>query len=159
MGLFSNIVTAIDRRIVGSARSTVSQVKDRLFNFDLTSGRSGFHRNKGKIGGVVVSDFDARSMSAYFAKQDFEELGRFNTGSLVKHNPYKKFFVRLDYKNHVGAMPPMADNIVDPPPFMDERFFQIQPSSFGSGLVGKCYAKLVMERGTYLSLSPLKLKA
>lgn len=159
MGLFSNIVTAIDRRIVGSARSTVSQVKDRLFNFDFSGKGKGFFRNKGKLGGITVADFDARSMSAIFAKQDFEELGRFNTGSITKHNPYKKYFVRLDYKNHVGAMPPMGDNIVDPPPFMNEDFFRTQASSFGSGLVGKCYAKLVMERGTYLSLSPLKLKA
>ena len=157
MGLFTNIVNAIDRRIVGSARSTVNQVKDRIFNGTFAGGNRGFYKSRGKIGKIIVDDFDARSMSAIFAKRDFEEVGRFNTKSLIKHNHMKKFFVRLDYKNHIGGMPPMADNIVDPPPFMDLEWFSTTPGSFDSGLVGKQYAKLVMERGTYLSLSPLKL--
>ena len=158
MGLFTNIVEAVDRRIRGSARSTVGEVKDRIFRG--TAGRGGFYNAGGKLGSIVQSDFDARAMSSPFAKTDFAQLGTFKLSSpSVKNeqNPSAKYYVRLDYKNHIEGMPPMADNIVDPPPFMQEAMFRSQATSFESGLVGKKYAKLVMERGSYLSLTPLKL--
>ena len=158
MGLFTNIVEAVDRRIRGSAKSTVGEVKDRIFRG--TAGRGGFYNAGGKLGSIVQSDFDARAMSSPFAKTDFAQLGTFKLSSpSVKNeqNPSAKYYVRLDYKNHIEGMPPMADNIVDPPPFMQEAMFRSQATSFESGLVGKKYAKLVMERGSYLSLTPLKL--
>ena len=158
MGLFTNIIEAVDRRIRGSARSTVGEVKDRIFRGK--PGRGGFYNAGGKLGSMVQSDFDARAMSSPFAKNDFTQLGTFKLSSpSVKNeqNPSAKYYVRLDYKNHIEGMPPMADNIVDPPPFMQEAMFRSRASSFDSGLVGKKYAKLVMERGNYLSLTPLKL--
>lgn len=157
MGLFTNIIDAVDRRIRGSARSTVGDIKNRIFRG--VPGAGGFYNAGGKLGGIVQSDFDARAMSSPFAKNDFKQLGTYKLGgrSKVEQNPSAKYYVRLDYKNHIEGMPPMADNIVDPPPFMQEIMFRSQATSFDSGLVGKKYAKLVMERGNYLSLTPLKL--
>nr|DAR74912.1 MAG TPA: hypothetical protein [Caudoviricetes sp.] len=158
MGLFTNILNAVNNRIVGTARSTAGGIKNRILSFDIKGG--GFYRNNaGKLGKLVESDFDARAMSGRMAKNDFSELGVYKISSIKKteQNPSIKYYVRLDYKNHIEGMPPMADNIVDPPPFMQESMYRSNASSWESGLVGKKYAKLVMERGNYLSLTPLKL--
>ncbi len=47
MGLFTNIVEAVDRRIRGSAKSTVGEVKDRIFRG--TAGRGGFYNAGGNL--------------------------------------------------------------------------------------------------------------
>ncbi len=159
MGLFTKIVDTINDRIRGTARTTAQGVKSRVMGYAAGVGK-GFYRNMGgKVGSLVESDFDARATSGRMAKTDFKELGTYHLGSgkKVTQNPTTKYYVRLDYKNHIEGMPPMGDNIVDPPPFMQEQMFRTPASSWDSGLVGKKYAKLVMERGNYLSLTPLKL--
>lgn len=182
LGLFSSFVSAIDNRITGMSMHTVKTVKDAMFgrmgrklggyvgsqSLSATDARTmakpfavqgdfNYTGNSqvGKgIGGALNNIWDSVSNGL----QNIFGSGVGKPTALNKqHRGITKHFINLDHRWHINALPPMADNIVDPPPMLTDIELQSRPSAFGSGLVGKKYAKLIMERGVYLCLAPLAL--
>lgn len=58
----------------------------------------------------------------------------------------------------IFGLPPLSDNIVDPPPIATKDELSGGLNSFGSGRVGYEYMNRVMERGQFLVLMPLELR-
>lgn len=66
--------------------------------------------------------------------------------------------VDINMLSAVVGIPPIADNIADPPGFNDIAALSGGVKGFKTGRVGKEYTRRVLERGQFLTLTPLELK-
>ena len=57
----------------------------------------------------------------------------------------------------INALPPIPDNIVDPPPIWEKNLVKKDLDSWSSGLIGKDYLQRVIARGQFLTLVPLDI--
>ena len=57
----------------------------------------------------------------------------------------------------INALPPIPDNIVDPPPIWEKNLIKRDLDSWSSGLIGKDYLQRVIARGQFLTLVPLDI--
>lgn len=57
----------------------------------------------------------------------------------------------------INALPPIPDNIVDPPPVWERSLVKKDLDSWSSGLIGKDYLQRVIARGQFLTLVPLDI--
>lgn len=57
----------------------------------------------------------------------------------------------------INALPPIPDNIVDPPPIWEKNLVKRDLDSWSSGLIGKDYLQRVIARGQFLTLVPLDI--
>lgn len=57
----------------------------------------------------------------------------------------------------INALPPIPDNIVDPPPIWEKSLIKKDLDSWSSGLIGKNYLQRVIARGQFLTLVPLDI--
>ena len=57
----------------------------------------------------------------------------------------------------INALPPIPDNIVDPPPIWEKSLIKKDLDSWSSGLIGKDYLQRVIARGQFLTLVPLDI--
>lgn len=57
----------------------------------------------------------------------------------------------------INALPPIPDNIVDPPPVWERGLVKSDLTSWGSGLIGKDYLQRVIARGQFLTLVPIDI--
>lgn len=89
---------------------------------------------------------DARSNSAYYATVDVSDAN-------------KRYIALIDQLSMINALPPIPDNIVDPPPIWEKSLLKKDLTSWGDGvhLVGKDYLQRVIARGQFLTLVPLDI--
>lgn len=66
--------------------------------------------------------------------------------------------VLLPNLSMIGGLPPIPDNVVDPPAPIAPADFQTIPQTFASGRVGLDYVNRVLMRGQFLTLVPFDLK-
>lgn len=62
---------------------------------------------------------------------------------------------------NVGGLPPIPDNIVDPPPIVSPSDFRSTMRTWGVNnrmLLGRDFAQRVLSRGQYLTLTPLEIQ-
>lgn len=57
----------------------------------------------------------------------------------------------------INALPPIPDNIVDPPVIWEKSLVKTDLDSWSSGLIGKDYLQRVIARGQFLTLVPLDI--
>lgn len=89
---------------------------------------------------------DARSNSAYYATVDISDAN-------------KRFIAVIDQLSMINALPPIPDNIVDPPPIWEKSLLKKDLTTWGDGvgLIGKDYLQRVIARGQFLTLVPLDI--
>ena len=57
----------------------------------------------------------------------------------------------------INALPPIPDNIVDPPVIWERNLVKLDLDSWSSGLIGKDYLQRVIARGQFLTLVPIDI--
>ena len=57
----------------------------------------------------------------------------------------------------INALPPIPDNIVDPPVIWERDLVKLDLDSWSSGLIGKDYLQRVIARGQFLTLVPIDI--
>lgn len=91
----------------------------------------------------VNKPVDARSTSDKFAEI---VVGRQN------------FIALIENLSMINGLPPIPDNIVDPPPTWEKSEIKKDLDSWSSGLIGKDYLQRVIARGQFLVLVPIDIQ-
>ncbi len=89
---------------------------------------------------------DARSNSSYYATVDVS-------------NARQREIALVEQLSMINALPPIPDNIVDPPPIWEQSLLKTDLTSWGGGvtLIGKDYLQRVIARGQFLTLVPIDI--
>lgn len=95
---------------------------------------------------------DERSMLNYMLNEGVEKSLHILTGENVDS------VIRIEDLWNINGLPPVPDNIVDPPVILQASDFGRDLNSWGSGIVGADYAQRVLARGQYLTLVPLEIQ-
>lgn len=129
-----------DLKDAGSA--FIDDVK-RGYGLDTPNDQAAEYMN-GSLTKVVDANqpVDARSMSSEFADVSI--------GS-------QNYIAMLENLSMINALPPIPDNIVDPPPIWEKSLIKTDLDSWSSGLIGKDYLQRVIARGQFLTLVPLDI--
>lgn len=100
----------------------------------------------------VQKNTDERSMLNYMLNEGNSKDLHVITGENVDS------VIRLADLWNISGLPPVPDNIVDPPVIINLADFQKRLTSWDSGIVGSDYAQRVLARGQYLTLVPLEIQ-
>lgn len=77
------------------------------------------------------------------------------TAEIYKHRTTE--IALVDNLSMINALPPIPDNIVDPPVIWEKSQLKTGLTSWGSLIVGKDYLQRVIARGQFLTLVPLDI--
>lgn len=77
------------------------------------------------------------------------------TAEIYKHRTTE--IALIDNLSMINALPPIPDNIVDPPVIWEKTQVKTGLTSWGSLIVGKDYLQRVIARGQFLTLVPLDI--
>ena len=151
-----NSVGSLDRDIPVGSKNTSNGYTD----YD-NSALNNFLNSAIKTPGKISHELSQRLVSQFPILQDVVNyFGGSDPKNLMKIDKAKMAnVIGREQLLQIVGLPPISDNVVDPPPLWDKSEINGGQDTWGSGnLVGQEYVERVLMRGQFLVLVPLEFK-
>ena len=134
-------ITDMGNELIDAGKTFISDVKDGLGFTSGAESKAVEYMNKANY--IRYNEpVDARSTSKVFM-------------NIMKNQVTN--IALIENLSMINALPPIPDNIVDPPVIWEQNLVKKDLDSWSSGLIGKDYLERVIARGQFLTLVPLDI--